>query len=527
MIVLNNRSSNIIDSETLVEDLLYQNYVEDQKEYIDNPKEEVQKLKNIEEAIEIFKSITIDLSRTVAIIVDSDVDGYTSASLLYKGLKRYNPNLNIQYYIHNNRSHGLTSDISLWDELKDISLLIVPDAGSDNSNERNFLWNLGIPTIVLDHHSDITESDGTVIVNPYLDDYPNKYLSGVGVVYKFLKELEIDLDDLMDFVAIGIISDGMDIRMHENKSIINKGFKSINHALFKEMLPTYPTITDVMFKVAPLINALIRVGSFEVRNDLFKAMIGNPTKDQVELLMESMKYCKIQQEQIVNEIVKTGTVYLDDGIYVLLVNYTDIKTQNTLGLIANSIQGNTGKTTIVVTNNDNNYSGSCRSPFNIKSYVENIEGIEAKGHSSSFGISFTNLEVMDTLNEQIKEHKSLLSKKNIEYVNYMIERDEINQGILRKIAEFNKEYSGRGINPCKLYIEGIYDTPAEKRNNTLIGIVNGVKLIKFNATNEEKLITKTMDYTIVCKPDINVYEGREYIQLIISNILKGEKRYGR
>jgi len=64
-------------------------------------------------------------------------------------------------------------------------LVIVPDAGSNDIAEHKKLRDRGIEVLVLDHHELESANSIACIVNNQLGDYPNKSLSGAGVVFKF------------------------------------------------------------------------------------------------------------------------------------------------------------------------------------------------------------------------------------------------------------------------------------------------------------------------------------------------------
>ena len=71
-------------------------------------------------------------------------------------------------------------------------------------------------------------------------DYPNKSLSGVGMVLKFC--LYIDLlmnttysENFFDLAAFGIIADVMDLRHFETREIIREGFRHVNNKLFRKI----------------------------------------------------------------------------------------------------------------------------------------------------------------------------------------------------------------------------------------------------------------------------------------------------
>ena len=83
------------------------------------------KLKNIDKALECLHR---HLQDKILIQVDSDVDGYTSSALLYNYLKTEYPNINLDYQVHDDKSHGLDITQDILDKKYD--LIIIPDASS-------------------------------------------------------------------------------------------------------------------------------------------------------------------------------------------------------------------------------------------------------------------------------------------------------------------------------------------------------------------------------------------------------------
>lgn len=111
------------------------------------------------------------------------------------------------------------------------TLVITPDSSSNEVAEHISLQAMNIDVIVLDHHEaphDLT--DPAIIVNNHMCDYPNKGLSGVGIVYKFCKVLDSVLkvsyaDDFLDLVALGMVADMMDMRELETRYLTWKGMQ--------------------------------------------------------------------------------------------------------------------------------------------------------------------------------------------------------------------------------------------------------------------------------------------------------------
>lgn len=168
------------------------------------------KLKNIEEAGKMLLS-HYEKGSEILIPVDPDVDGITSASFLINYLRDNYLGIKISYQVRNDKSHGL----ELTEEILNgkYQLIIIPDAGSNQYDVHKQLKEKGIDIIVLDHHECEKESEDAIIVNNQLsEDYSNKALSGVGVVWQFCRCLDNTspytqqsfAKDYLDLVSLGL-----------------------------------------------------------------------------------------------------------------------------------------------------------------------------------------------------------------------------------------------------------------------------------------------------------------------------------
>ena len=122
----------------------------------------------------------------IHLTVDADVDGYTSSAIIYNFIKRVAPTINILYYLHPGKEHG----ISLEDLDYSCDLYIVPDAGSNQKKELEKLASMGKDILVLDHHEvdvDIQNEHIVIINNQTSKLFTNKALSGAGVTFKFIQ----------------------------------------------------------------------------------------------------------------------------------------------------------------------------------------------------------------------------------------------------------------------------------------------------------------------------------------------------
>ena len=249
------------------------------------------KLVNMRNAVKVAYEI-LNKNSKIFIQVDSDVDGWSSASILINYIKRRFPFTRIIWKLHAGKEHGINLD-TIPD---DVNLVFIPDAGSNQFQEQKALYERGIKTIILDHHeiSNLSEFQWTpsIIVNNQVStDFPNKYLSGAGVVYKFIQAMDevyftnnTIYRDYTDLAAIGIIADAMNMTTLDNNYIAFWGLSHIHNKFIHELAvkqqrgiknPNNLTKIDVAFYIAPVINGLIRSGSQEDKEFAFGALINN------------------------------------------------------------------------------------------------------------------------------------------------------------------------------------------------------------------------------------------------------------
>ena len=133
----------------------------------------------------------------ISIIIDCDCDGYTSSAIISNYIYDLKDDYYIEHFVswfmHDGKQHGL-SDAMDWLEIRKPDLIIIPDAGSNDVDQLRLLDNKGIDVIILDHH-EIEERDfwnieshpHLYLINSQLPQYPNKFLSGAGVVWQFCR----------------------------------------------------------------------------------------------------------------------------------------------------------------------------------------------------------------------------------------------------------------------------------------------------------------------------------------------------
>lgn len=360
----------------------------------------------------------------VGIIVDADADGYTSAAIMYLYLKE-TLQIECKYYMHDGKEHGIEG---LIDQIYNIDLLIVPDAGTNDDEFVNLLKERKIDTLILDHHEFETPATNAIIINSQDNTYPNKYLSGAGVVWQFCRYIDslylIDnADKYIDLAAVGIVSDMMSLVGKENHYIVQNGLQHthnpfISLCVSKANASTNPNL--ISFYIAPYINAIVRVGTPEEVELLFKAFIddgltyvpstkrGSINGDE-ECLIEQMyrvatnaKNRQKTKQLKTAELIKTYIFNNNlDSHKVIVVNLNEIEqtenqiaNENLNGVIANGLVNYYHLPIFIgYTNSLGELCGSCRCPRgfptdNFRQLCLNSGYFNmAMGHANAFGFA--------------------------------------------------------------------------------------------------------------------------------------------
>ena len=178
----------------------------------------------------------INNNKNAVVIVDADCDGYTSSAILINYLHDFFPTwveTHLSWIMHNGKQHGLQDCINQILQ-KDISLVILPDAGTNDVDECQQLDNHNISVIILDHHDKEKDNPWAIIINNQIGNYPNKFLSGAGVTWQFCRYIDELLQSnkanaYRDLVALGNLADMMSLTALETKHLIRTGFDNIRN----------------------------------------------------------------------------------------------------------------------------------------------------------------------------------------------------------------------------------------------------------------------------------------------------------
>ena len=543
-------------SSDLIESMLINRGVNDINLFM-NPTNEsdtdLHSLPHIYEAVEMIKK---NITKTIMILVDSDADGNSSAALMYKYLKMVNPNAKLLYYIHPCKTHGLVPDVMKYVLEKRPDMLIVPDAGTNDIEERELLQSEGIDLLIIDHHNEDRYTDkGGILINNHAN-FPknniNKNLTGSGMTFTVCKAFDKfafhtnRVEELKDLAMIGAIGDGAGLIENETRNFCLSAINNIKSKLiqavmkFNNQTQEEMTFTDMQFGgVVPLINAVVRVGTFEERELMFKALadiepdyfeIVTKRKlnkeirkyEQVEfkydiyqLAVEAAKKCKDRQAKLIDIEMKVADKQFnpETGIQIYILQSEECR--GLTGLLANKLASHWQQPTIVVWEVNGDYSGSLRGRekviSNFKEWCTNTKLFKlVQGHDNAAGVIFdkNNLD------------KIVEAAKNIESEEYKIEVDKIyNRAALVQDVYYvsSKLKMFNGVQPPIFAVTNfeVNEMNAKWSKNTLRVNVGGVTYIKFKTLEQEyqDLLGQTID--IVGEFSLNKWNGRTFPQFVI------------
>lgn len=497
-------------------------------------------LNNIQRGAEMFISHLLAGDK-IFIQIDSDVDGYTSAAALINYSNSLAPGLtqqNISYRIHKGKQHGLILDTIP----EDVKLVIAPDSSSNDYEIHQTLKEKGIDVLVLDHHEAEQISPYACVINNQLCDYPNKSLSGVGIVYKFCQYIDSLLppekrcaNHLLDLVAVGCVADMMDLRNLETRELITEGINNLENPFinaFSEAqaysLKGKLSPFGISFYIAPYINATIRVGSTDEKLLLFESMLDFRAYEEIpstkrgckgELETRVAQACRVcknvknRQTKLVDSSLLMINQLIEEknllNLPVIIIELNDPIDENLTGLIANKIMSIYMRPVLVLNHHitvdettgevlTDCWMGSGRNATysklnNFREFLADSGLVDfAQGHASAFGVSISNdklPQLKDFIKQSLKDF-DFTNSYRVDFIWKANEIDAYNDDII-EISKLNDIW-GQGlqepyiaIQNIKVHHDNLVLMSPDKKPTLKIILPNGLTLIKFKSSQEE------------------------------------------
>lgn len=437
----------------------------------------------------------------IAIFSDYDCDGIPGAVVLHDLFKALKYD-NFQNYIPHRHYEGFGLSKSALDSLnKDgVTLVITIDCGTSNVEEVAYAKELGIDSIITDHHEPETELPAAIaVVNPKLGEYPFPHLCGAAVAFKLAQALLSKVEHgltpgwekwWLDMVGIATIADMVPLH-GENRVLAWYGLQvlrksrrpGLQQLLKKGRLDQrYLTEEDIGFTIGPRINAASRMDNPEDAFQMLSETDISKASERVDHL-EKLNLERKAQVALMTKELHQRLKKISEVPPVLVMGHTEWR-PSLVGLAANKLAEEYNRPAFLWGTDGNGvYKGSCRSGGTV-SVVKLMQAIphvfiEAGGHHASGGFSVKEEHIFtfgEELNRVMMELGDAAVVTEEVVIDAELRLDEVNERLMKDLDRLAPYGTG---NPKPLF--------------AFRGVVPGV-VETFGKTKEHTKLTFTTEY---------------------------------
>ncbi|MBL7085232.1 MAG: single-stranded-DNA-specific exonuclease RecJ [Candidatus Omnitrophica bacterium] len=362
-------------------------------------------LKGMKKAVQRIKK-AIARNERIMVWGDYDIDGITACALLMFVLNEMGAD--VCHYLPNRlkEGYGLNKKGATIAKKKGVGLLITVDCGISAHQQIIYLKELGIDTIVSDHHQPKLGKlpEAWAIINPLQKgcSYPYKYLSGVGLAAKLASALvgnqEEILDKHLDLVTLGTIGDIVPLT-GENRILVKHGlaaFKETNKIGLQALMEV-SGLADrdingrhIGYILGPRINASGRMGAPE---DSLKLILAE-REDEAQTLARKLNKGNRLRQRIESQTLQEAIAQVERQInfkeHNIIVLAAPHWHQGVIGIVASRLVERYFRPTIMMSLEDGFGRGSGRSigDFHLLKALTQCKDLleEYGGHKRACGI---------------------------------------------------------------------------------------------------------------------------------------------
>lgn len=350
----------------------------------------------------------------VVIYGDYDIDGLSATALLLDAFHSFGFQ-HLDAFIPNRFVEGYGMTIGAVDKVRDMGaqLIVTVDCGSLCHTEIAYAAELGIDTVVTDHHNIApTRPPAVATVNPkYADhEYPFRDLCGAGVAFKLVQALQTRLDGLpdgyekwlLDLVALGTVCDIVTLA-DENRANVHWGLevlKKQRRTGLKALMavsgiePETVNTRHLGFGLGPRMNAAGRLDTAQHSLDMLTAT------DGIEALAasEKLEAFNVERRSIQDEIFKQACEQADGmADDRVLVVASEGWNHGVIGIVASKLVETYKKPVFIIGIRGDTATGSARSfgNFSAADAVRAADDIILRGggHGAAAGVTLETAQI--------------------------------------------------------------------------------------------------------------------------------------
>lgn len=530
------------------------------------------KMENMQKGAEVLIAHLV-VNSQIAILVDSDADGYTSASMMYQYIKKVQPSAPLSYIIHEGKAHGLTNEVMSTIANSSIEVLIIPDGASNDHKRISDLIAMGVEVIIIDHHEvEHPENipEGAIVINNQLEwnEEANKNLVGVGMVLRFCEVLDSytktnTAKGLYDLAAVGQVGDASDISQNEVRNMVFQGLSNVTNPFIRTVLiDSYgsaedKTPKDLSYSIIPLINAITRVGTMAEKDLLFRALSDVDSEERfvvtrkrknkttgkfdkydtdmslAEYAFNILKSVKTRQNTLVKKIVEKLMETTDNSGGISISVLEPGSERSITGLVANKLTSKYQKPALLLFYDEAEecYIGSGRGYTKIltslKDWCNNTGLVEfAQGHANAFGISIHK----DNFDAFVIAAKDIESSEEGYYEVDLLKHGDVDKSAILEVEENKYLFGGDFKDPLFAFMDIQVDKRyIQQKGKMLTFFHNGVEMVMFSAPDGlYESLTFNFEKYIPCSfvgvPGVNNWAGKATPRIVITDMQREETK---
>ncbi|BFN36199.1 single-stranded-DNA-specific exonuclease RecJ [Fidelibacter multiformis] len=484
---------------------------------------------------------------------DYDVDGITSASILYLFFQKLGGD--ICYYIPDREKEGYGLSREGLDHAVrlGVSLIITCDCGINAVEKVRYAKQKGLDVIITDHHEPSPElPPALAIVNPKQTDdiYPEKNLCGAGVAFKLIQGYcryesldEETAYDYLDLVALGTAADIVSMT-GENRILMSEGLRKINvgrnriglKALMdvSRIRPEEMDVSKIVFGIAPRLNAVGRLGEASRAVKLLTTQDPVEAKAYSEILDDENTQRRAIEKDVMEEAIQDIEKRYPHQLPNILVLHNPTWHPGVIGIVASKIKELYHRPVIMIAFQDELGKGSGRSITGFDLYgalhVHEKWLQTYGGHVMAAGLTISRKNLDQFMQDLHKFAEDTISPDLLEpriYIDAEVEIEQINMELLTFLdrlrpfgpGNMRPKFYLKNVQPQQARIVGGNHLKFRVRKNH-----RSLDCIAWNFGEELPLVSapgKTVDLVFV--PSINDWNGTRSIQLIVKDLKPHEQ----
>lgn len=501
-------------------------------------------MKDMQKAVDRLQQAIANKEK-ILIYGDYDVDGTTSVAMMYTFLQEYTPN--IAYYIpcRYKEGYGISLEGIDYASENNFTLIIALDCGIRAVHQIEYANKKEIDFIICDHHNPTSQIPNAVaVLNPKQEhcNYPYKELSGCGVGFKFIhafsEQNNIPFEHIIPLLDLLVISIAADLvpMTGENRLFSYFGLKQLNDSPrtgIKVLMDASKrkkkwTISDIVFGIAPRINAAGRIEHGKIAVDILTA------QDKVTTikLAEKIDALNSKRRGLDQEITKEALKMIDKEKKSTVV-YSESWHKGVVGIAASRLIETHYKPTVVLAEKEGELTGSARSVtgFDLYNAIKSCEQYLEKfgGHKYAAGLSLKKENLQDFIEAFEKIVSSRITKEQLIPeigIDMELALHEIEENFFRIIQQF-APFGPQNRNPIFIskrvkdsgYGSKIGVDKTHLRLNLIDENTNkSISSIGFGLAHYFDKIQDSQHFDICYSIDENVWNGRKNLQLKIRDI---------